>query len=188
MVQVDLPAAFAVGQIFALLSKEYLKKEPRTFTNRLLGPLNFYLSCGFAPGGLFLLVGWPAWELMYATGWAEAPYNRPLAAGFYVLFAVIMVVLGNVGFIMAHRWYQKGKDAWVVYGSISGVALTLLPFLLNWGVWLKIGTYAELASRGGYSFWQPPFFSGWLAIMSYLAVCTIGMGIWLSKRGSRLEP
>ncbi len=63
MVQVDLPAAFAVGHIYALLSKGYLKKEKRLFTNRLLGPLNFFLTCGFVPGGLFLLVGWPAWEV-----------------------------------------------------------------------------------------------------------------------------
>ncbi len=38
MVQVDLPAAFVVGQVCALLSKKYLEKESRKFTNRILGP------------------------------------------------------------------------------------------------------------------------------------------------------
>jgi len=62
MIQVDLPAAFAVGQVFSMLSKKYLVKETELFTSKLLGPFNFYLTCGFVPGGLFLLVGWPAWE------------------------------------------------------------------------------------------------------------------------------
>jgi hypothetical protein len=188
MVQVDFPAAFAIGQIYGLLSKEYLKKDPRIFTNRLLGPLNFFLSCGFAPGGLFLLVGWPAWEVMYTTPWVEDPYNKPLVAGFYVLFMIIMVVLGNVGFILAHHWYQIGKDRWVLYGSAAGVILTIFPFLLRWGVWLNIGTYSEVAANSGYSFWKPPFFSGWLVLMSYLAVSIIGMGVWLKTKGSQLEP
>ena len=188
MVQVDFPAAFAIGQIYGWLSRNYFKKEPRKFSNRLLGPLNFFFSCGFAPGGLFLLVGWPAWEMMYATHWVEDPYDKPLVAGFYVLFAVLMVILGNVGFILAHHWYRKGRDRWVVYGSIAGVVLTLLPFLLRWGVWLNIGTYAEVRAGSGYSFWNAPFFHGWLALMAYLGICIIGMGIWLSRKGSRLDP
>ncbi len=188
MVQVDLPAAFAVGQIFAFLSKDYLKKERSKFTNKLLGPLNCYLSCGFAPGGMFLLIGWPAWEVMYATDWMENPYDKPLVVALYIIFSISMVVLGNFGYILAHHWYQKGKDNWVIYGSIAGVFLTLLPFVLKWGIWWQIGTYAEIQSQLGYSFWKPPFFNGWLGIMSYLILCTIGVGVWFKKKGNRLEP
>ncbi len=104
MVQVDLPAAFAVGQIFAILSRGYLKKESRKFTNRLIGPLNVFLSCCFAPVGMFLMIGWPAWEVMYWTGWVEAPFDRPYVAGFYVLFGISMVVNEKVGFILANLW------------------------------------------------------------------------------------
>jgi hypothetical protein len=149
MIQVDLPAAFTVGQVFALLSKKYLKGEPDIFTNKLLGPLNLYMTCGFSPAGLFLLIGWPAWEIMYITGWVEMPFNRPLVAGFYILFLIAMVLLGNLGFMLAHYWYRKGKDKWVVYGSIAGGILTVLPFLLRWGVWWKVGTLAEIEAGGG---------------------------------------
>ncbi len=187
MIQVDLPAAFTVGQIFGLLSKNYLKKEPDRFANKLLGPFNFYLCCGFVPGGLFLLIGWPAWEAMYVNGsaWFEAPFNRPLVVGFYVLFMIVMMVLGNVGFILAHHWYQKGKDKFVIYGSIIGLILTGLPFLLRWGVWWKVGTYAEIQAGGGYSFFQPPFFYGWLGIMGYLAIVMILAGLWFKRRDRR---
>ncbi len=189
MVQVDLPAAFAVGQIFAGLSRSYLKKDERLFRNRLLGPFNFYLSCAFAPVGMFLLIGWPAWELMYQTGWFENPANRPLAAGAYVLFGIAMMVLGNLGFILAHHWYRKGRDRWVVIGSVVGLVLTLLPFLLRWGIWMKIGTYQEVVEQGaGYSFWSAPFNSGWLVLMSYLVITTVVMGLLLKRWARTLEP
>jgi len=185
MVQVDLPAAFTVGQVFAFLSKKYLKDEPGIFANKLLGPLNLYLSCGFAPVGMFLLIGWPAWEVMHVTGWVENPFNRPLVAGFYVLFLIAMVLLGNVGFILGHHWYKKGKDKWVIYGAVIGAILTFLPFLLKWGVWWNVGQYDEVMAGRGASFWKPPFFYGWLVVMSYFFIITILTGIWFKKRGSK---
>lgn len=186
MVQVDLPAAFTVGQVFALLSRKYLRGEADIFKHKLLGPLNFYLACCFSPVGLFLLIGWPAWEVMYVSFWVEKPFDRPLVAGFYVLFVVVMIILGNVGFILAHHWYRKGKDKFPIYGSVIGAVLTFLPFLLKWGVWWNIGPYSEVKAGGGYSFWAAPFFPGWLVVMSYLAVTTVLAGIWFRKMGDRL--
>lgn len=188
MVQVDLPGAFAIGQIFAFLSRGYLRREQSLFTNRLLGPFNFYLACGYAPVGMFLLIGWPAWEVMYVTGWVEDPYDRPWVAGFYVAFTLAMILIGNFAFILGHHWYRTGRDRWVVAGAAIGVALTVLPFLLRWGVWWRVGTWEEVRAGLGYSFWETPFFGGWAVIMSYLVVTTVGMGIWLARRGGRLTP
>ncbi len=189
MVQVDLPAAFAIGQIYAALSKDFLRKEPHLFTNRLLGPFNIFMSCCYAPVGMFLLIGWPAWEVMYLTGWVENPFDRPWVAGFYVLFAIAMVVLGNVGFILAHHWFRKGLDRWVTFGTVAGLALTVLPFLLRWGVWWKVGTYREVAENGGgYSFWSPPFFWGWLSVMSCMVVSIAAVSVLFRPQGNRLEP
>lgn len=183
MVQVDLPAAFAVGQIFAALSKGYLRKEPQLFTNRLLGPFNVYLSCCFAPVGMFLLIGWPTWEVMYVTDWLEAPFDRPLVAGFYILFGIVMVVLGNVGFILAHHWYRHGRDAWVRIGAIVGLILTILPFLLRFGIWWHVGSYQQVVvEKAGYSFWDPPFFTGWATIMTFMVISLVAMGLWLKKK------
>ncbi len=188
MVQVDLPAAFTIGQVFALLSKEYLRREERRFANRLLGPFNVFMSCCYAPVGMFLLVGWPAWEVMYRTAWVEQPYDRPWAAAFYVAFGVVMVLLGNVGFILGHHWLRQGRDRWVVGGACVGAVLTVLPFLLRWGIWLRVGPYAEVQGGGGYSFWESPFHAAWLGVMGYMVVTAVGMGIWLKVKGSRLAP
>ncbi len=185
MLQVDLPAAFAIGQVCAIMAKDALKKEKDLFANKFLGPVNLFFSCGFAPGGLFLLIGWPAWECMYVTKWFEQPYDRPLCAVAYILFFIVMVLLGNLGFILGHYWYRGNKDKWVIAGSIIGVALALLPFLIKWGIWWDIGTYQEVAlNKGGYSFWKPPFFYGWLGIMSYMVVTFAGILLWLRKQST----
>lgn len=186
MIQVDLPAAFAVGQIFAFLSRNYLKKSSEKFTNKLLGPFNFYMSCGFVPAGMYLLVGWPSWEAMYTTGWLEKTFNQPLTAGFYVLFMVLMILIGNIGYILGHHWYIKAKDRLVVYGAAAGIGLAILPFVLRWGVWMKIGTYAQIQANQGYSFWENPFFGGWLFIMCYSTAATIFTGIWLKRKAGSM--
>ena len=189
MVQVDLPAAFAVGQIYALLSRKYLEKDGRLFSHRLLGPLNLFLSCVYAPVGMFLLIGWPAWEVMYVSAWPEKPFDRPLVAGFYVLFAIVMVLLGNVGFVLAHHWLRKGRVLWVKIGAGVGLGLTVLPFLLEWGVWSRVGTVAEVVEEGGgYSMWAAPFFSGWIVVISYLVVGTVVFGLLFRRWGERFEP
>jgi len=189
MVQVDLPAAFAVGQVYALLSRRYLAKDGRLFSNRLLGPFNVFLSCVYAPVGMFLLIGWPAWEVMYVCPWPERPFDRPWVAGFYVLFAIVMVLLGNVGFVLAHHWIRKGRLVLVKIGAAVGVGLTVLPFLIEWGVWSRVGTYREVVEEGGgYPFGEAPFFSGWLVVISYLIVGTLVTGALFRRWGNRFEP
>lgn len=187
MVQVDLPAAFAVGQVFAFLSRDYLRQEPHKFSHRLLGPLNFFLACCYAPVGMFLLIGWPAWEVMYRSAWVEDPFNRPWVAAFYVLFGIAMVVLGNVGFILAHHWYRTGRDRWVLWGAAAGGVLTFLPFALRWGVWWQVGTWSQVQAGEGYSFWQAPFHAAWLGVISYMVVTLMLMGLWLHRKGNHFE-
>jgi hypothetical protein len=187
MIQVDLPAAFAIGQTFSLLSKKYLKKESDILTGKLLGPFNLYLSCGFALGGLFLLVGWPAWEGMYTVQWLENTFDNPGVAALYVFFYMGMILLGNAGFMLGHYFYQKNRDNWVIGGIIIGVILTLLPFALRWGCWMRIGTFDAVTAGGGYSFGKPPFFIGWLVMMLYLFGAGIGAGIWFIRAGRKLS-
>jgi len=186
MVQVDLPAAFAIGQTFSMLSKTYLKNEPNYMTSKLLGPFNLYLSTGFVPGGLFLLAGWPAWEAMYTVQWVENSYDNPLVAGFYVAFVIAMVICGNLGYLLGHYFYRKKWDQYVKYTLIAGIFLTFLPFIVRWGCWKKIGTFSEVTAGGGYPFGEAPFFSGWLCIMSYLFIVGTVVGLWFLKKSKKI--
>lgn len=183
MIQVDLPVAFAIGQAYAFLSRNYLRKTREIFTNQLLGPLNFYLSCGYVPTGLYFLIAWPSWETFYLTGLLENPFNRPLSAGFYVLFMLLMVILGNAGFMMAHHCYFRKKDRLAGALFIITLLLTFLPFLLRWGVWLKIGNYAQFKTGAGYPMAEPPFLYGMIGNMSYFFITSVIAGLWFRKKG-----
>ncbi|MDD5571222.1 MAG: hypothetical protein PHD97_08715 [Bacteroidales bacterium] len=186
MIQVDLPAAFAIGQTFSMLSRNYLKKEPEILTNKLLGPFNIYLTTGFVPGGLFLLAGWPAWEAMYTSPCIENNYNNPVIAAVWVLFVIAMILCGNFGYMLGHYFYKKNLAKYVKYTLSLGVILTFLPFLIRWGCWEKIGTFAEVKAGGGYPFGEEPFFTGWICIMSYLFIAGIIAGVWFLKKSKKL--
>ena len=186
MIQVDLPAAFAIGQAFSMLSKNYLKKEPDLFTGKLLGPFNIYLTTCFVPGGLFLLVGWPAWEAMYTTPWVENSYNHPVVAAAWVLFVIAMIAFGNFGYLLGHYFYKRNLDRYVKYTLAAGIALTALPFILRWGCWNWIGTYANVTAGHGYPFGEAPFFTGWLCIMSYLFITGFLAGLWFLLKSKKM--
>lgn len=187
MIQVDLPAAFTIGHLFSFLSRAYLKKEKNILTSRLLGPFNIYLSVGFAAGGLFLLTGWPAWEFMYKYQWVENAYDNPVVAAFYILFLIMMVLFGNAGYFLGHFFYLKGKDKWVIPVFLLGLLLTFLPFLLDWGIWNQIGTYNEIQEGGGYAFFSPPFFYGWLGIMSFMFLMFLIFAFWIYQKSKTLS-
>ncbi len=188
MVQVDLPAAFAIGVTYALFSKNYLKQEKSLLTSKALGALNFFISCGFVPGGMYLMVGFPAWEVMYKTGWVDNAYNNPPVAIFTVMFAVAMIILGNIGYILSHWCYQKGKDSIVPKMMWIGYFFALLPYLVDWGVWWKVGTYQEVVvEKAGYSFFENPFFYGLLLCFGWMASWLIAGGFWFKRTANKLE-
>ena len=134
-----------------------------------------------------MLVGWPAWEYMYKEQWIENAYNHPLIAGFYIAFVIAMILLGNFGYMLGHYCYQKKKDNFVILGLIVSLVLTFLPFLLNWGKWLKIGTYEEIMAGESYSFWSAPFFYGWLGIISFMVLAGVLSGIWFINKSKKLS-
>jgi hypothetical protein len=189
MVQVDLPGAFAVGQIFAILSRKYLIKTDSKFDHKLMAPLNWYLTFIFAPVGMFLLVGWPGWECMYWWRCVERPMFRPFIALFYVLFYVAMVAIGNLSYILAHHLYLKGKDKLVNVLAVIGVIGTFLPFVLWPFTWLHVGTYSQyhaIPRETTNMFRIPSFFVPWLLIMSYFVIGTVLFGLWLKRKANRL--
>jgi hypothetical protein len=189
MVQVDIPGAFAVGQIFAVLSKKYLKREEKKFTHRLMAPIGWYLALIYAPVGMFLLCGWPGWESMYWWEWVEQLAFNPLVAFFYIAFYFSMIFIGNMSYIIGHNLYLKGKDKTVNILAIIGIIATLLPFFIWPFTWYHIGTYAQyhaVPRETTTIFTTPSFFFSWLSIMSYLIIGSVIFGLWLKKYSTRL--
>jgi hypothetical protein len=184
MVQVDLPGAFAAGQIYALLSKDYLRWKKSRFTHRLGGPVTAYFSLVFAPVGLFLLICWPAWESMYWWQWVERPAMDPWVSFFYIGFYFSMVLIGLASYALSHALFRAGKDRLVEVLAVAGAVAAFLPFFLWPGTWYHVGDYAAFHAtpqRTGTMFDTPAFFYSWFAVMSYFLLVSIGFGFWLRR-------
>lgn len=189
MVQVDLPGAFAAGQIFALLSRNYLQKEENRFDHRLMGPIGLYFALIYAPIGMFLLFGWPAWESMYWWEWVERPAFNPPVTFFYISFYLSMILIGNASYIIGHSLYLMGKDKIVNILVIIGIVATLLPFILWPFTWYHVGTYAQyhaVPKQTTTMFNAPSFFFSWLVVMGYFTIATVIFGIWIRRYSARL--
>lgn len=189
MVQVDLPGAFAAGLIFAILSKKYLQKEKKKFTHRLMGPIGCYFSLIYAPIGLFLLFGWPAWESMYWWKWIEQPAFNPAVAFFYIAFYLAMILIGNISYSIGHSLYKNGKEKIVNILAAIGIILTLLPFFLWPFTWNYVGTYAQyhaVPKETTTMFATPSFFYPWLLVMGYFVIASVIFGIWLKRYSEHL--
>ena len=190
MIQVDLPGAFAAGQIFAVLSKRYLKKEESKFTHRMMGPISWYFALMYAPVGMFLLIGWPAWEGMFWWKWVEEPaFNSPVAF-FYIGFYFAMILIGHASYILGHTLYRQGKDKIVNVLAIVGVIITLLPFVLWPFTWSQVGTYDQyhvVPRETTAMFSTPSFFYPWLIIMGYFLIGSIVFGIRIKRLSNDLS-
>jgi hypothetical protein len=189
MVQVDLPGAFAAGQLCAMLSKPYLKAEPRPFCHRLMGPITLYMTIMFSPVGLFLLVCWPAWEGMYWWEWVERPAANPPVSFFYIGFFLAMVIIGLSSYMLAHKLYRLGKDKIVLALAVIGVVCALLPFFLWPFTWYWVGNFADYHADPRQStvmFDTPAFFHSWAIVIGYFAVSSTAFGIWLKKNATAL--
>lgn len=190
MLQVDLPGAFALGQVFAIISKKYLEKNKNRFTHQLMGPISWYFALVYAPIGMFALVSWPAWETMYWWEWIEHPDFNPAVAFFYVAFYMSMILLGIISYILAHSLLLSSKDRTVNVLAILGAIAAFLPFFLWPDNWYYIGTYAQFnaAPRQATIILKTPsfLFPGLLAI-GYFVIGTVFFGFWLKKYSSNLS-
>ena len=72
MVQLDIPAAFAVSMFFVDVARKPLKHEaektpdqPSKAYYRFLFRSIFFAAFVVSPAGLYLLAGWPGWEQLY---------------------------------------------------------------------------------------------------------------------------
>ncbi len=189
MVQVDLPGAFAAGQIFAILSNKYLKKEEDKCTHRLMGPIGWYFALIYAPVGMFLLYGWPGWESMYWWEWVEQPAFHPWVAFFYLSFYFAMLLIGNFSYILGHYLYRQAKDKVVNILAAVGVIGTIVPFVIWPMTWYHVGTYAQyhaVPRETSAIFNTPSFFIPWACMIGFLTIGSVVFALWLRKYSTKL--
>ncbi|MER6592362.1 hypothetical protein ABT214_11005 [Micromonospora purpureochromogenes] len=106
MVQVDVFWSYAIGAGFGTAAARAAVAEPvrpllsdRRFTTTVL-----FLSCVFAPSGLWLVWQFTGWETMHA-----APTTADLPAWLVATFAMTNVTQGIVGYCVARHLWRSGQ-------------------------------------------------------------------------------
>ena len=185
MVQIDIPAAFAVSLLSIDLGRKALKKAGANNPQEKTALYYLYLSrslffAGFviAPAGIYLLSGWPGWEQIYWSRRFEEVMHTGWVNALLPAFFVMAIVLGAYwGHILGYRWLMSGKEKYVRPAYIGVLLLVAVVVLSCYPSFLYVGTYDQYHNLGGQSreamgsvFHNPFGFSaGWLGVMIYFS-------------------
>jgi hypothetical protein len=140
MVQIDIPIAFAVGQMLADAANQQLKTAQPAPYFRALAYTNIFTGLFFAPIPIYFLVDYFGWETTYMCN----PIGLTRFFIPIVLFAVMLAA--NLGFWLSNGLIRKGHD---VVGRVIYVLIwiySLAWILGNWPRATRLGTYAQYQS------------------------------------------
>lgn len=202
MVQIDVPAAFAVGMLSIDLGRDALRSEAERAGGgkallyyRYLARTLFFAGFVVAPAGIYLLSGWPGWEQMYwsrrveqvmHTGWV----NALLPA----LFVMAIMLAAYLGHTLGYRLLVGGNAACLRPIYIGALLLTGAVALFNYPAFILVGTYDQYHGQHGQTreamleAWRNPYgFSvGWVGVMLYFVVA-LAIFVVAAKKPPRSE-
>jgi hypothetical protein len=137
MVQIDIPIAFAVGQMLADAASQQLKTgEPEPYY-RTLAFTNIFTGLFFAPIPVYFLVDYFGWETTYM-------YDPDRVTRFFIPIVLFVVILAaNLGFWLSNALIRKGRErvGRMIYALIWIYSLAWI--FGNWPRSTRIGTYAQ---------------------------------------------
>jgi hypothetical protein len=137
MVQIDIPIAFAVGQMLADAASLQLKTGRPEPYYQTLAFTNIFTALFFAPIPVYFLIGYFGWETTYMV-------DPDQVTRFFIPIVLFIVILAaNLGFWLSNALIQKGRDrvGRMIYVLIWIYSLAWI--LGNWPRSTRIGTYAQ---------------------------------------------
>ncbi len=166
MVQVDVFWSYAMGAGLACAAHRQLEtietpSQSPFFVKNLL-----FLSCLFAPSGVYLLWNFPGWETMFAG-------DRNLPAWLVSLFAITNVTQGILGFYVSYWLLRRGR---VYLANLQWVLGYLAMFFILVHGWDGTGFQRFLYS-GTIEQWRAGLAIPWYAFFwSEVAISLYVMG------------
>jgi len=137
VVQIDIPIAFAVGQMLADAASHQLRTGRPEPYYRTLAYTNLFTGLFFAPIPIYFLVDYLGWETTYM-------YDPDYLTRFFIPIVLFVLILAaNLGFWLSNALIQKDR-AWI--GRIIYIVIWLysLGWILgNWPRATRIGDYTQ---------------------------------------------
>jgi len=141
MVQVDVFWSFALGAGFAAAAARQIQSRDQTEGYKLLEDRYFtknliYLSCLFAPSGLYLVWRFTGWGTMYfftgQTLTGNYDYERALPAWLVVLFGITNVTQGILGYWWASVYVRRNELFKAHFLWMAGYFLMFFILVHGW--------------------------------------------------------
>ncbi len=186
MVQIDVPAAFAVGHFFAHGAYKQLQTGSKEQFYEVMLKQNFFQ--------VFFFVWIPVYFMLQYFGWETTHmwWHRASAAdyAFFVPgFIMIFFVAANLGFWNGARLVRAGKTK-TCFGIFAGIiALSAVWIFAQTSSTFKLGSYAQWSAdwRSTPWFYEDKTFLGMLIFVMLWWMGGLGYFFWsLRKQGRSL--
>ncbi len=151
MVQIDIPIAFALGQIFADAARRQLLTGKPEYYLRALLKNNLFQIFFFSWIPVYFLVNYFNWETTHMWWHKDSITGYPL---FLPIFLVVFFFAANIGFWFSAALIKKGRHALVrkVYTGIF-----IFSFVWAFGFWNRttyLGSFSEWTAGTAKRVWD----------------------------------
>jgi hypothetical protein len=184
MVQIDVPAAFAVGSFLADAARTQIQAGNREFSCRASFKNSVFQVFFFSWVPVYFILNYFGWETTYLWWHEDSVAAYPY---FVPVFLVVFFLAGNAGFFLGKALIAKGR---LLANRIVYIGLTLYSLLWVFGQTsrtFRVGTYSQWKAQESVMFYQDHTFLGMFifAMVVWLAG-VFGFYINLRREGMRL--
>ena len=127
MVQVDIFWSYGLSAGLALASQKTIKASTCWWNNHGFIFTLLWISCIFAPSGLYLLWQFPAWETMFT-----AEVHKDIPAWLVTLFGLTNVTQGLLGFYITASLIRAGRERAAILQTIWSHGAMLFILVFGW--------------------------------------------------------
>ena len=156
MVQIDIPIAFAVGQMLADAANRQLSTGKPESYYQALAMTNIFTGLFFAPIPIYFLVDYFGWETTYMVD------PEQVTRFFIAIVLFVLMLAANLGFALSDLLIRKGRSAVarIIYILIWIYALAWI--FGNWPRSTRLGTYTQYHTARetmarAWEVWKDPF-------------------------------
>lgn len=184
MVQIDVPAAFAVGSFLADAARRQIEAGQKDLYYRALVKNNIFQIFFFSWIPVYFIANYLGWETTYFWWHADSVSAYPL---FLPIFLVVFFAAGNCGFLIGSRLIaaQRAMANRIMYLAIT--VFSLIWVFGQTGRTFKVGTYSQFQAGKAQMFWEnSAFFTAFIVVMVVWIVGVIGFFLNLRREGLRL--
>ncbi|MFZ0819763.1 MAG: hypothetical protein WAM91_06815 [Candidatus Acidiferrales bacterium] len=172
MVQIDVPAAFAIGSFFADAAHKKLQSGDAAQLYRAAFKNNLFQIFFFLGIPLYFIMNFFGWETTYLWWTSDSVAAYPL---FIPVFTLVFLAAGNIGFFLGASLIRGGM-VWANRIIYIGIAIYSIIWVFGQtSRTFQVGTYSEWAAHKSVIFYDnKDFLTAFVIVMAIWAIGVVG--------------